>query len=346
MSPAPEGLPIDAAAIAPLPVVDLWVDLFAARLARERLDRDRPVAVITDALRAMPLVESQASLGWIHAAPIRYRDFHAVAYGLPARRLRIDALRQPADAAVLAQRASLCLVAVPADRGAALGVLPVMRAAVDAGVPLVLFGASVNAGWAPLTELAGVGGLQALMTGDVLVLASSELTTVLGAGGLRDAEGAVALARQLSVSHQADLTALALPEGRLRVRLRMDPIYLAATAAEPLAAHMSNEGRAMFNHRGMGALLLPWGGPCAARLLLRNVRARVDDTLVACGHRILAPATVDYTEHGAIMKLVLTAPETPGPGRDAVLHMSLARAAVPADSFCDIGAAEFTVETA
>ena len=38
--------------------------------------------------------------------------------------------------------------------------------------------------------------------------------------------------------------------------------------------------------------------------------------------------------------------ETAGTVQDALLHLSLPRDAVPGDGFCDIGAAEFTVETA
>ena len=57
----------------------------------------------------------------------------------------------------------------------------------------------------------------------------------------------------------------------------------------------------------------------------------------------LAPATVDYTDHGAFIRLSLPAT---APGQDALLHLSLPRDAVPGDGFCDIGAAEFTVETA
>ena len=43
---------------------------------------------------------------------------------------------------------------------------------------------------------------------------------------------------------------------------------------------------------------------------------------------------------------VYVVPLTVAPGQDALLHFSLPRDAVPNDGFCDIGAAEFTLETA
>jgi hypothetical protein len=58
---------------------------------------------------------------------------------------------------------------------------------------------------------------------------------------------------------------------------------------------------------------------------------------------MLSAAAVDYTDHGAFLRLDLPAVS---PAQDALLHLSLPRDAVPGDGFCDIGAAEFTVETA
>ena len=79
------------------------------------------------------------------------------------------------------------------------------------------------------------------------------------------------------------------------------------------------------------------------RLLLRNVRARVDDSEIALGTDTLQPSHLDYTERGAILSLRLP---SIAHGRDALLHLSLPREAVPGDGFCDIGAAEFTADMA
>jgi hypothetical protein len=120
-------------------------------------------------------------------------------------------------------------------------------------------------------------------------------------------------------------------------------VQIVAAGSQTLAHHIAHEGRALFNSRGLGSILLPWGAPCQVRLLLRNVRARIDTSAIALGENALAPATVDYTDRGAFIRLSLPAT---APGQDALLHLSLPRDAVPGDGFCDIGAAEFTVETA
>jgi hypothetical protein len=81
----------------------------------------------------------------------------------------------------------------------------------------------------------------------------------------------------------------------------------------------------------------------SARVLLRNVRERVDDCEICIADHELSPSDLQYTEKGAILSLRLP---MIGAGRDALLHLSLPRPAVPGDGFCDIGAAEFIADLA
>jgi len=324
-------------------IVDVWVDLFATSLARAGALAAGPPVVLTDAMRVMPLLESQGPVGWLHTSPWHYRDHMLVAHGQPAPRLRLDVNREPADATRLVRRAGLCLAAVPDARAAAAVMAAMVDKALQARVPLLLFGLATAGGWPAFESLIRQGALQPVEAGGARALTSSGLAGTLSGAGLHDVERALALAAQLTRARQADLHLEALGRGQLRLRLRIDPVQLVAAGSETLAHHIAHEGRALFNSRGLGALLLPWGAPCQARLLLRNVRARIEGSQFALGPHTLAPKAVDYTEHGAFLRLAL-----PGvaPGNDAVLHVSLPRDAVPADGFCDIGAAEFVVETA
>jgi len=324
-------------------IIDVWVDLFAASLARGgALGGNAPV-VLTDSLRVMPLLESQGPIGWIHTSPSHYRDHMLVAHGQPSARLRVDVNREPAEATRMLRRAGLCLAAVPAARAAAAVMAAMVEKALQSRVPLLLFGLATAGGWPAFEALIRHGALQPVEAGGARALASSGLAGALGAAGLHDVERALALAAQLTRARQADLRVEALGRDQLRLRLRPDPVQLVAAGSETLAHHIAHEGRALFNSRGLGTLLLPRGAPCQARLLLRNVRARIDRSEFAIGPHSLAPRAVDYTEHGAFLRLAL-----PGvaPGQDALLHLSLPRDAVPADGFCDVGGAEFIVETA
>ena len=49
--------------------LDAWIDLFAASVARSGVLGNGLAVVLTDSMRAMPLLESQGPVGWIHSAP-------------------------------------------------------------------------------------------------------------------------------------------------------------------------------------------------------------------------------------------------------------------------------------
>lgn len=332
-----------AATSRPTLFIDAWIDLFAASVARSGALGHGLAVVLTDALRVMPLLESQGPVGWIHSVPCPYQDYMPVAAGQPAPRMRIDASSQPADASRTLRRASLCLAAVSADRDAANRTAALAAQALQARASLLLFGAPQAPGWAAFEGVVRQGALQPIEASGAQVLASAGLAGALGSAGINDVERAIALASQLSKARQADLHAERLDNGQLKLRLRIDPVHLAAAGSATLAHHIAHEGRALFNGRGLGAFVVPWGAPCQARLLLRNVRARIDSLQIAIAGQSLSPLAVDYTDFGAFLKLALPAI---APGREALLHLSLPRDAVPNDGFCDVGAAEFTLETA
>lgn len=325
------------------PYLDAWIDLFAASVARSgALGNGLPV-VLTDSLRVFPLLESQGPVGWIHTFPCHYQDYTPVANGQPAARLRIDAKAQPAEASRMLRRASLCLAAVSSDRERATFAAALAAKALQARASLLLYGAPQAGGWAAFEGLVRQGALQPIEAAGAQVLASAGLAGVLGDAGINDIERALALASQLSRARQADLHAERTDNGHLKLRLRIDPVHLVAAGSATLAHHVAHEGRALFNGRGLGAIAVPWGAPCQARLLLRNVRARIDSLQMAIAGQTVSPLAVDYTDFGAFLKLALPAV---APGQEALLHLSLPRDAVPNDGFCDIGAAEFTLETA
>ncbi|WP_374674446.1 hypothetical protein [Ideonella sp.] len=334
-APAPVAAPVQASA------VEAWADIFATHAVRSGQGGPGAPVVLTDSMRVLPLLESQGPLGWIHAGPLRYVDHVQVAHGQPAWRPRIAADQQPAEAVRLLRRAGLCLVGVPASRTTAQVLAGLAAHAVAAKVPMLVYGAAGLAGWAAFDGLVRQAALQPVEAGAGRAMASAGLAGLVGPAGLCDTERAVALAHQLSRSRQADLHVEALGPGRVQLRLRIDPVLLVAASAPTLAHHVANEGRALFNSRGLASLLLPWAAPSRVRLLLRNVRARIEGGEIAVGDRRLEPDAVDYTEHGAFLRMSL--PGVP-PGRDALLHLSLPRDAVPGDGFCDVGAAEFTVE--
>jgi len=138
------------------------------------------------------------------------------------------------------------------------------------------------------------------------------------------------------------LDAPLVPE-RARLRLRPPPITCVATLSEAMQHHISARGQALFGPRGGCSVLLPWGVPMAARFLVRHTTRWAYDITAALGPHQLQPLAVQSIPQGLVMDFELPAPD---PGSDALLHLSLPRAAVPQKDFCELAAVEFTVELA
>jgi hypothetical protein len=318
------------------PSLDLWVDLLAASLAR--LLAPTLAVVVHEALRSMPLIESNCATAFVNLSALKYADFRPVPGGLPTRRERIDATERPAEALSAMQRAGLVVMGVPTDPVAASR-WPQLQAQ-DRW--WILYGESRAPGWAQAAALMRSGEFIPFELGSQRVMISRQAVDALGGRHAVHPSAAPKLAGALARA-QPQRLAIEAGQGYQRLRLNIDPILLIAAGTDMLTHNLLQEGRAILSARGLGAVLLPWDDKTQVQLLFRNVRARIDDMVLAAGDKVLALSRIDYTEYGALLNVVR--PEV-HPGRDALLHIALPRVAVPGDGFCDVGAANVTVELA
>jgi hypothetical protein len=114
-----------------------------------------------------------------------------------------------------------------------------------------------------------------------------------------------------------------------------------ASNAEATRLLIGVRNKALFGPRGSASLLLPWEACASARLLISNIRGRIDGLLVALGERELVPGKISYTPHGAMVQLEF-GPPLPAAGR--WLHLGLPRSAWPPQGCCELNAVEFTAE--
>lgn len=324
--------------------IEPWIDLLAAALAGPRLAG--PVAVLHEAQRVLPLLESRASVAWLHPHALAMQDFTLLPRCRPLFRERLDALGAPDDAADLLRRAGLRLLCVP-DSPRHIRCLMGLTEHATAKESWLVYGDPQAAGWEAVGPLQQRAQLQELPgRGHLRWMASGPVVSALAALGLTSAGFTPELAQTLRQQLPRGLDLLLdlnTQSGRPRLRLRPEPVQFIAAAAPSLAHHVVMEGRALFNQRGLATLMLPWDGSAHTRLLLRNVRDRIDESEIALGEDTIQPSHLDYTERGAVLTLRLPAISL---GRDARLQLSLPRRAVPDDGFCDIGAIEFMADLA
>lgn len=315
---------------------ELMVDLLAATIARR--SSLRLATVVHEAMRVFPLLEGACSTAYINLRAPVARDFRAVRGGHPQPRERIDATAHQETAQELLGRSQLTVIAIADDSDILLPVLQLQ----DLDRHVILFGETRAAGWAATAPLMKAGRLTPLDLAGVRFLLSREAVEALGGRGALQTPFGVKLAESL-VQTQPNRWSIQRSDQRLNLRMAADPIELVAACTDMTAHNLMHESRALFSARGLGAILIPWGQPSVLQLLLRNVRARVDDLMLALGDQVLVPTIVEYTEHGAL--LTVAVPAIPS-GADALLHLALPRAAVPGDGFCDVGAVQVTVELA
>lgn len=323
--------------------VEPWIDLIAAAFAGPRMAG--PAVVLHEAQRQLPLLESRVPVVWIHPQALATQDFLSLPRCRPLFRERLDATRDRDSQLDVMRRAGLRVLCVP-ENPRHVDILMAATAEASPAQAWLVYGEESAAGWAAVAPLLQQAGLAPVPGAPVRMLASVSVLDLLQHHGLGTTGLSPRLAQELRrhLPGSLDLNLdLATQSGRPRLRLRADPVHFIAATSDSLAHHVVMEGRALFNQRGLASLLLPWDGCVQVRLLLRNVRARVDDSQIALGTDILQPSFLDYTERGAILSLRLP---SIAPGRDALLHLSLPREAVPGDGFCDIGAAEFTADMA
>jgi hypothetical protein len=318
------------------PSLELWVDLLAATMAR--ILGPSLAVVVHEALRSMPLIESSCATAFVSMGAVKYADFRPVPGGLPTRRERIDATERPAEAMAAIRRAGLVIMAVPMDALTAAR-WPQLRAD-DRW--WILYGESRAPGWTQVATLMRSGEFVPFELGSQRVMISRQAVEALGGRHVLHPSAAPKLAQALARA-QPQRLAVEGGQGYQRLRLNIDPVSLIVAGTDMLSHNLLQEGRAILSARGLGAVILPWDDKIQVQLLFRNVRSRIDDLVLAVGDKVVELSRIDYTEYGALLNLVR--PEVQ-PGRDALLHVALPRAAVPGDGFCDIGAANVAVELA
>lgn len=322
--------------------VEAWIDLLATAASPSL--PPGPVVVMHEAHRVFPLVESCRQVAWVQAQLRPFQDFVPHGDTHPSVRLRLDAREHALEATALLRRAALRILCIPHHPRDAAALLRVVEACGDLSGEWLIYGEPDAGGWSsfdtwlrrmPLHEPTDSPKLRILSTEPFNALwpaSGPQLGAVLATHLCRSVPSSVHLKLELET-----------PSGLPRLRLRLDPLQVIACTGETLPHHVITERRALINARGLGSVMIPWDGCQSARVLLRNVRARVDDCAICLADHELSPADLQYTEKGAILSLRLP---MLGAGRDALLHLSLPRPAVPGDGFCDIGAAEFIADLA
>jgi hypothetical protein len=318
--------------------ITLLVELVAAALARSQCAENSLAVVIHESHRSLPLLESAGTTAYVNLRPVLHRDFRPVVGGLPAAKERVCAQGDPVETARLLKRARTIILCVPNDP-AAIAALPDFD---SAGRLCLIYGEPRAGGWSHITPRLRGGDFTPFEIGGARLLISREAVEGLGGRQLLLPAGLGDLANRLA--HQMpNVLAVEEIQGGLRLRMRPDPLRLVVAGTESLAHNLTQENRALFNARGVGAFALPVEGRGSLQILVRNVRDRIDSLTIAVGGRVVLMNRIDYTEYGAVLSLPPTEIES---GRDALMFLSLPKSAVPSDGFCDVGALTQTLELA
>lgn len=332
--------------------VEVWIDLMSAAVASSL--RLQSAVVLHPAMRHWPLLECRCALTWVHPERPSLTDFFSRPHQHPAPRERVDIESLATGLPPPWQAAGLTIVAlVPSAHGDDDGLTPLAKGLLrmETGSPppprLMLYGPQKSAVWDQAPWSSWAASLMDLPAPPSWrIMASPELHRVWRQLGLPEVgwqpDFAPRLLETLAHGPERQLDR-SLAGGAMRLRLRPSPVHCIATISELLQHHIQVQDLALFGPRGMGNLLLPWDGACQVRLLMRNIRARIDGLVGAMGPLQLLPESVDYIEQGALVTLRI--PPSAG-RRNSLLHLSLPRMAVPGDGFCDMGALEVLAEMA
>jgi len=321
---------------------EAWLDLIAAALVPAATTAG-PAVVVHEDHRWLPVLEQGLPTTWLQPHQSPWADFHAAAHRLPATRLRLGLDKRAGEALELVRRAALGVLVLP-HRAESLQALQPLMAQLRFDQPWLVAGKEDLPAWESVEgasrqwlALPAPRGWR-LLVGRPLAAAGQALRLEAGYE--------LSLARRLLAASAgrapAGLSLQASESGACpRLQFRPVAVNCIATLAEPMLYHVLVQDRAVFGPRGEASVVLPWAGANRARLLLRNVRSRIDDLHAAFQGLDLPPAAVHYTEHGALVDFTFPAAK---PGGQALLHLTLPPTALPPDDFCDIGAAEFSLE--
>ncbi len=318
--------------------IALLVELLAAALARSNIAENSLSVVVHESHRTLPVLESAGTTAYVNLKPLHHVDFRPVVGGLPAAKERLSAQTSRDDAMALLKRARIIVLCVPNDP-AAIAALPDFD---TAGKLCLIYGEPRAAGWSHITPRLRGGDFTPFEVGGARLLISREAVDGVGGRQTMLPTGVGDLAERLAHQMPAVLT-VENHSGGVRLRIKPDPLRLIVAGTESLAHNLTQENRALFNARGVGALALPVEGRGSLQILVRNVRDRIDSLTIAVGNKVVLMNRIDYTEYGAVLSLPATEIES---GRDALMFLALPKTAVPQDGFCDIGAVTQTLELA
>ena len=318
--------------------IALLVELVAASLARSQIAEGALSVIIHESHRTLPVLESAGATAYVNLKPVHHQDFRPVVGGLPAGKERICSQVERGEAKALLKRARIVVLCVPNDP-AAIAALPEFD---SAGKLCMIYGEPRAAGWSHITPRLRGGDFTPFEIGGARLLISREAVDGVGGRQMLLPTGIGDLADRLGHGMPNVLQVESHANG-VRLRIKPDPLRLMVAATESLAHNLTQENRALFNARGVGALALPLEGRGSLQLLVRNVRDRIDSLTIAVGSKTVLMNRIDYTEYGAVLSLPPTEIES---GRDALMFLSLPKTAVPQDGFCDIGAVTQTLELA
>lgn len=315
---------------------EVLVDLIAADLVSQ--SKIGLVTVIHEAVRVFGLLEASCGVAYVNLRTPKYTDFRPVSGGLPTPKERISAITHPVVAKSMIERSGLVVMCVPGDAGVA-ACLPQV---VPGKQRWILYGDRRAAGWSRASQLMRDSDVALIEFGTTRMLVSADVVEALGGSRQLLPESTLRHAESVARAHPQRLS-IDVSSGTPRMRLIAEPVRWIAAGNDWLTHNLLQEGRALFSTRGLGSLIVPWVDRCTLLLLLRNVRDRVDDLVIATEYEVLRPSRVDYTEHGAVLAINQPALHA---WRDAMLHLELPRGAVPSDGFCDIGALSASLELA
>jgi hypothetical protein len=296
--------------------------------------RQRPAATVVLAhaqRRWWPLLESVATVAWLHPGDDPRGDFHAPPGCRPALRFRLALSREgrAGDADALLRRADLRVLAVT-DEPQAVADLLAPSAWRDGAGHTLLWGREASTGWAACDATARGLGLRPMP-------APTGWRCLASTGLLHDATHPLpwtpqgVKACEEAWSQRAPLRRLAIPEPRWRLQL---PGREAAVASSELAQQrILVGGRALADRRGNFGLIRPWDGPLLCRVLLPNLRARID------GANLYLPGGEALTARGlwkeGRLHLHAALPAVPE-DQAALLHGTVPAWALPQPDFCEL----------
>lgn len=279
--------------------------------------------------RWWPLLESVATVAWLHVQDDPLRDFHATPGCQPALRPRLSlAAGEQAshEAAAMLHRAQLRVLAVT-DDAASLSALIDLGGWSDAVGETLLWGREDALAWADSRAF-----IQALGLAD---LRAPSGWRCVASPGLRHTWHAVP---QWGSGTMAASWAQRAP---LRQRQAPDPAWqLQLPGCEALAA--SSElaqqrtmvwGRALMDRRGNFSLIRPWDGALLWRALLPNVRVRVAEVPLYLPGGTHITARAHWQGQALRLQAALPALQADQP---AWMHGAMPAYALPDKDFCEL----------